>query len=185
MPCLSSLVRFLTGPVDPIFAQGLEFAAHHAVLQDPSMSELLIPNLARSLVRRMMRTLLPLVESRNSSAGNSQNMARDWLEEERRLLEIFKLAIQVKCRLLISTDLYRCIWPLPETNLNMKTMRPEPVSEPSTRIQNRRIKFTILPGLERCTANIRRFTYNRFVKDGQNLDGMIWEPFSEAIVVMD
>jgi hypothetical protein len=133
----------------------------------------------------MMRALLPLLESQKSSAANSQNLARDWLGEERRLLDIFKLAIQIKSRLLISTDLFRCIWPLPEADLNMETMRPEPVSEASNKVQNRRVKFTVLPGLERCTANIRRFTYNRFVKDGQGMDGMIWELFSEAIVVVD
>lgn len=113
-------------------------------------------------------------------------MVTDWLGEEARLTDVFKLALQIQTRLLISTDLYRCKFDPPGAQVRSYSMEFEGEDGPAAWSPGpgSTIKFTLVHGLQRCATDDRDFTYKHFVQEAQAKDEMAWEPLSNAVVLL-
>ncbi|KIX02791.1 uncharacterized protein Z518_08733 [Rhinocladiella mackenziei CBS 650.93] len=179
-----SKLRGLLMVQDRELAQSFEFAAHQSVIDDPSMSDFIIPNKARYLAQKVLQCLAPLVENPGPADDGSPDLVTAWFKEKDRLIYILELALRIKTRLLISTDLYKCTWHASGTPFIADSMVPESDSALSSPGRGALVGFTLLPGIQRCSASERDFSYNRFVKDAQSLEAMTWEPLSKAVVLL-
>jgi len=126
-----------------------------------------------------------LIKSQDIPARDpSDQLVTVWSEEQARLTEIFTLALQIKTSLLISTDLYRCVYHPPGTIFDENGMEQE--SEISTSGSSRTlvVGFTLLPGLQRYAAGQRDLNFNRFVKDADVREQMTWETLYNPVVLI-
>src|SRR6187402_512774 len=94
------------------YARCVEIKAHKDLIDDPIMDDFILPERSRQLCWHFLRCTLPLVESQQRGT-ESPRMRSQWLAEEARLTKIFRIALQIKTQLLISTDLYQCYLPTP------------------------------------------------------------------------
>ena len=160
-----------------------EFAALQAALQEPSMEACTIPNRATLLTRQLLQILLPLLRAQKASKKSLSTLELDLLGEEARLTEAFKLAIQVKTRLLLSTDLYRCVHHLPGIRPD-GTMTADLESSTVSSGLASRIGLTLCPGLHSYSANERDLNFNRFLKNGQAPEDVSWETWCKPVVLL-
>jgi len=80
------------------------------------MKDCVIPNRASLLTHQLFQTLSPLIKSQDIPARDPlDQLVTVWSGEQARLTAVFKLALQIKTSLLISTDLYRCVYHPPWT----------------------------------------------------------------------
>ncbi|KAJ9610004.1 hypothetical protein H2200_006334 [Cladophialophora chaetospira] len=80
--------------------QCLEFSALQDELDDPMTEACKIPMRAKFLARKLLQKLLPVIKHQAIPGKSSVSFERNWLSEEKRLTEVFKLALQTATRLL-------------------------------------------------------------------------------------
>ena len=142
-----------------------------------------IPNRAALLARQFLRAFLPLFKAQKAPGRNAKALELDWWREEVRLIEIFKMALQIKTKLLLSTDIYRCIYHLPGTQRD-DNMDPDPELSTVNPSLASRVALTLFPGLQGCSANERDLDFNRFPKDAHTRDEVSWETWCKPCVLL-
>ncbi|KAJ9618788.1 hypothetical protein H2204_012920 [Knufia peltigerae] len=162
-------LRALLAVQDSRMADSLEFAAHMEFVDDRPICGLVVSQRARVLSRRLIACVRPLVEAHHGFAQQHEATVPEWFEQEDGLTSIFKLALDAKVRLLLTPDLYRCVFPVPGTEVKDKIMRIglghgslnfSPGQKPVTGI-------TILPALLKYMAAHEGFTYDRFLPNAR------------------
>lgn len=163
--------------------RGFEFATLEAVLNKPIMDACIIPNRARLLARQLIQRLLPVIQAQNLPKNASSTIAKDLSEEEDNIAGVFKLALQIATRLLITTDMYRCVLHLPGTRVNSSMERDRETS--SVNHDSRPVvTFTLMPGIQRCAADERDLRFRRFLKNTELRTDMTWEQLGNPLVAV-
>lgn len=143
------------------------------------MSNFLIPDRALYLARQVQRCIMPFLKLQPRVGSVLEDCTDIWGKSSRSLEEIFKLALQVKVRLLFSTDLFMVIYHSAGELFSETSMAHEHgVNQTS---QPPHIKLTVAPGLRRYAAADGAFSYNRFVRE-EPRGGLIPERLAPAIV---
>lgn len=128
---------------------------------------------------------MPLLEAHRGLNEDYVSIADEWLETDQQLTEIFKQALYAKVRLLLSTDMYKCILHLPGTLFDSNSMQNE-VEGVFHSIDNdpcRVVDITIFPGLIRYASNKKSFNYNRFFVEKKVPNGIKEEVLRRAVVL--
>lgn len=161
-----------------------EYAAHQFNIEDDHINDFVIPKRAQFLARRVLKCILPFIEEHRKLGEQYVVSDADWSEVNVHVVEIFKLALLVKIRLLLSTDLYNCTFDLPGTTFEDDSMEMAPEADLSslTSGMSGLVSVTILPSLTRCIAGRRRFSYNRFVVAKRFPKGHLKECLTKAVV---
>ncbi|KAK5062684.1 hypothetical protein LTR84_004757 [Exophiala bonariae] len=145
-------------------AEKAAFTTHKVACDDESMANLLIPARAASLGRRLRRCILPFLESQHRSGFMLKDSIGRLDRSALALEEIFKLALQIKVRLVFSTDIFMVKFPPPGTPFSKKEMVYGDESDQVAHQQSH-IKLSIGLGLIRYPAADRVFHCNRFVQE--------------------
>lgn len=91
----------------PEAAQNLEFVLQHEQLRGDYYEEHLIPRRATRLATRLYASLIPMLSRRK----RKKNVLRKWEKETSQLVDIFKAAIRLKTKLLVSKNVIEVIFP--------------------------------------------------------------------------
>ncbi|KIW19327.1 hypothetical protein PV08_03621 [Exophiala spinifera] len=162
-------LRGLLTALDSRLASSLEFAAHEEFFDDRPMCNLVVSRRARALSRQLIACVLPLVEDHERLGEQYAQIRRGWCEKEDDLTRIFQLALNAKIRLLLTPDLYRCVFPLPGKEVKDRLMKiglglvprhPDPGQKAVTRV-------SVIPALLRYAAAREDFTYDRFLYNAE------------------
>jgi len=125
---------------------------------------------------------MPLLEMHRDL---NADIADEWLQVGHQLTEIFKIALYVKVRLLLSTDIYECAIHVPGTpfdNNSMKNMI-EGVVHGTKNEPDAVVGITMLPGLIRYASGEEGFNYNRFLIGNKAPKGVSADILRKATVL--
>lgn len=144
---------------------GFEFASHARCITDPFFCNVVIPRRAKHLAEKIINFVKPLLEAHRSLNEDYAVIADEWLEANLQITEIFKEALHAKVRLLLSTDMYKCVLHVPGTPLDSNSMqwRGEGFVRDTKNEPDRVVDVTIFPGFIRYALNDGGFSYNRFI----------------------
>ena len=145
----------------------------------------MIPRRARYLAQRFLDSILPLLEAHRDLDDRYADLVVEWREEYKLLTEIFKLALWTKVRLLLSTDLYRCVLPIPGTAYDRCIMKRglDGHDDDHQSESGGAVSVTTFPCLLRYTAKKRSFNYNRFLTGKRSPKDLNPEILMSAIVL--
>lgn len=149
---------------DRRLAEKLAFTTHKVASDDESLANLLIPARAAYLGGRLQRCIVQFLELHLRGGLMSEDFVVKWARSALPLEEIFKLALQIKVRLVFSTDIFMCSFFPPATPFSEGKMAHEDGYDQATQQQSH-IKLTIGPGLIRYPAADGIFNCNRFVQE--------------------
>ena len=154
-------------------------------VDDRPMCELMVSRRAQGLSSRMINCVLPLIEAHRSLGEQYKIFTTSWIEEEGRLTDIFKLALDAKIRLLLTPDLYECVFPLPGTELNDTSMRVglDHAIHHSNPGSHAVVGVTVFLALFKYAAAQESFTYNRFLPNAKVTKGVHPEVWMRARVL--
>lgn len=144
---------------------GFEFASHEKCITDPFFCKVVIPRRAKHLAEKIINCVKPLLEAHRSLNEDYAAIADEWLEAIYHITEIFKEALHAKVRLLLSTDMYKCVLHMPGTLFDSKSMqlRTGGFASDTTNEPDHVVDVTIFPGFIRYARNDEGFNYNRFL----------------------
>lgn len=176
----------LTVYADPKVAASLEFAAHQRCTEGQYIQELAIPQRAKYLVRRLNKSIIPILENHSSIDEKYADMLDEWREETTQfeLTEIFKQALYMKLRLLLSTDVYKCIFHAPGTAFNSNSMEELGEATLETQKPSKLVLFTIFPTILCYNTSEDAFSYNRFLSVDHVPECATPKPLVKSIVLL-
>ncbi|EXJ88660.1 hypothetical protein A1O1_05591 [Capronia coronata CBS 617.96] len=160
-----SNLQGLLAAQDSQFAESLQYATLEKCIDDPSVCDLAISRQARHLARRTLDCMQPLLDAHRDLDEQYVDIADGWVEEERVMTEIFTQALHAKVRLLLTTDLYKCVLYLPGTPVDRIAMEVKDAS-PGNGTESEPdaiLGITVFPGLLRYPSE-EGFDFNRFLK---------------------
>lgn len=131
-------------------------------MKDKFFQDVVFPRHTSRLVQRLLAALTPFLEEKSNTA------TRIALEEI--LHEIFRLALEIKCLVIIGKDLYSIIWPRRDTNFEHRSMASEPADySDRQRIEiaspRKVIRLPLLPGLRVRAFERQVVDYKGFQSD--------------------
>jgi hypothetical protein len=162
--------------------QCLELSALQGEIDDPRTHDFIIPTRAKLLARKLQLKLLPALKTLEIPGSTPALVEEDWLQEKSRLTEVFELALQTAVKLLVSTNLYRCVFPVSGTPFEKRRMTQDLETASADAGTASIVEVTLLPGLQSCAANERDLTFKRFVVGADAWEGRTWEEWYMPIV---
>jgi hypothetical protein len=123
--------------------RGLDFAAHRWLFDQDIFKDVLLPKMASRFAERLLVALQPLI----------QHEYKETLEYTLRptLQAIFHAGLEIKTSVMVSKDMYQCIWPTPEASFDPSTMETERdkfnPDTPDSHTNDMKVRHVLVPGL--------------------------------------
>ncbi|KIW89575.1 uncharacterized protein Z519_09731 [Cladophialophora bantiana CBS 173.52] len=173
-----SKLQDLLATQDRKLADSFLYAALEKCIDDPSVGDLTIPRRARHLSQRTLDAIRPLLDAHRHLDDQYVEVADRWGEYEQQMTEIFKQALYAKSRLILTTDLYKCVLHLPGTSCDRVSMEKRGGAETEP---DAVIGITIFPGLLRY-ASEEGFNFNRFLTGNKTPRNVAANVLRKAVV---
>ncbi|EXJ73841.1 uncharacterized protein A1O5_03603 [Cladophialophora psammophila CBS 110553] len=174
----SSKLQDILTTQDRKLADSFLYAALEKCIDDLSVCDFAIPRRARHLSRRTLDAIKPLLDAHRDLDEQYVDVADGWGEHEQQMIEIFKQALYAKARLLLTTDLYKCVLHLPGMSCDRVSMEKRRGAETEP---DAVVGITIFPGLLRC-ASEEGFNFNRFLTGDKTPKNITANVLGKAVV---
>ncbi|KAF2175979.1 hypothetical protein K469DRAFT_608810 [Zopfia rhizophila CBS 207.26] len=123
--------------------RGFDFAAHQSLIDDSHFQDSVLPRMASQLTERFFVAVQPFLVENQCTETNVRF---------RPILEgIFRDALDIKIAVMVSKDMYECIWPAPDSVFEKRSMETERSKyhreEPEGFRSDSRVRLPLVPGL--------------------------------------
>lgn len=137
-------------------------------MEDKYFQHFLLPQKAKSLAQRTLNALLPMIQQPTLPLVSAAEARRTWQSEYDHLLRVFQLALDIRCKVLTSKDLFEMNFHSPGIKFEADKMELEQEShssgDSSVVPKHSVVRLTILPGIRRFEHDKKRVDYSGFIR---------------------
>jgi hypothetical protein len=167
--------------------RNLDFAAYQSLIEEDYFQQHVIPRKAKSLAKRLFRTLSPFFRREISLNKSQANTLRCWSKERRNLIKIFEHALRIKADTIVSKDLFEVVLYTPGTPFQKDVMEAETIEGVKAELSSYKtptVKLCLLPAFQIHDHDRKLADNNNFVRSWGNQRSNTYE-ITKAVVVLE
>ncbi|OCL11765.1 hypothetical protein AOQ84DRAFT_361217 [Glonium stellatum] len=166
-------------------ARNLDFAAHHSLIESEYFQQNLISTRAKALAARISAAIAPLFRLKKPLELWDVDIMKKLDQRLPALIDMFKSALRIKTRALVSKDIFEVVLPLQGNHFDQGFMEDEELNSVcSPPGEAPLVRLCVVPGLRKYGFDRKLVDYNSFRKPGFESTGQS-DVIAKAVVIIE